>query len=402
MVSSATERIFAGPSAAYIETAHDGALQAIDRLAGAWDSLPATNPMGQAIWAKSCAEAFGIGRRLDVVTVGPADRPRAVIPLFVPSEGPARLEVLGSSMLGEPADLVSADPQALADLCRALAGRKLPVFLGRVPADSPTIAALQRAYRGRGAVFTRPAKPYPTIPLDASWQDPDQHLTPRRRSDLRRARRRAEALGPLAVETHAPSPSELAPLLEEAFRVEEKSWKGRAQTAMAKDQVRGDFFRRYTDAAARQGILRLCFLRINGRAAAMQIAIEHANRYWLLKIGYDEELGRCSPGMLLLSESVRRAAERGLEGYEFLGNVAPWTRVWTQIERNCVAIRAYPASVHGLSQLAADGARYAARKLWSLSQRAAPAEAAPADDEAGSESMSESSASTDKKADGHS
>ena len=339
------------------------ALASLDRLGNAWDALPAWSPMDQAIWTSSCVRAFGTGQRLQIVSIGGEDRPSAVAPLFVPENGPPRLEVIGASLLGEPMDLACADAEARDSLCRALARQRLPVFLPRVPAGSPTLAAMQRAFRGRGTVLCRPARPFPSIRLDASWRDPEQHLSPRRRSDLRRARRRAEGLGEVAFEVLSPSPAELPSLLDEAFRVEEASWKGRSGTALRVDEARGRFFRLYAAAAARRGILRLCFLRIAGRAAAMQIGIEHAQRFWLLKIGYDEELGRCSPGMLLLAEAVRRAAEGGLEGYELLGTVAPWTQVWTQVERPCVFLRAYPASAEGLWQLASAGARYALRRV---------------------------------------
>lgn len=339
------------------------ALGALDQVEAAWDALPTRSPMDQYIWSRACAEAFGTGRRLQIVTAGDEARPAAVAPLFVPEDAPARLEGLGVAVLGEPADLAHEDPRALDELCRALARRRLPVILARVPAGSPTVPAMQRAYRGRGAVICRPVKSYPSIPLDPSWREPERHLSPRRRSDLRRAQRRAEALGEVRFEVRSPSPAELTPLLEEAFSVEEASWKGRAGTALSLDEMRGRFFRRYAAAAAAKGILRLCFLRIGGRAAAMQIAIEHASRIWLLKIGYDEELGRCSPGVLLLLESVRHAAGSGLEGYEFLGGVAPWTKVWTQVERPCVAIHAYPLSTQGLWQLASAGARFAVKQL---------------------------------------
>lgn len=340
-----------------------GALGALDRVAAAWDALPTRSPMDQYIWSRACAEAFGTGRRLEIVAAGDEARPSAVAPLFVPEGAPARLEVLGAAALGEPADLAHHDLGALDALCRALARLRLPVILPRVPAGSPTVPAMQRAYRGRGAVICRPAKSYPSIPLDPSWREPERHLSSRRRSDLRRAQRRAEALGEVRFEVRSPSPAELMPLLEEAFSVEEASWKGRAGTALSVDEARGRFFRRYTDAAAAKGILRVCFLRVGGRAAAMQIAIEHARRLWLLKIGYDEELGRCSPGTLLLLESVRHAAGSGLEAYELLGAAAPWTKAWTQAERHCVQVHAYPASAQGLWQLASAGARYAVKQL---------------------------------------
>src|SRR5207247_3695751 len=126
----------------------------------------------------------------------------------------------------------------------------------------------------------------PTIALDG--QEPESRLSSRRRSDLRRARRHAEAMGEVTSEVLAPSPQEVPALLAEAIAIEARSWKARAGTALASDPVRRGFFERYALAAAADGTLRLAFLRIGGQGAAMQIAVECGRRFWLLKIGYDE------------------------------------------------------------------------------------------------------------------
>jgi len=135
-------------------------------------------------------------------------------------------------------------------------------------------------------------------------------------------------------------PTELDPLLEEAFQVEASGWKGHKGTALASDLLRQSFYRRYAAAACEKGILRLSLLRIGGRAAAMQFAVEWGKRFWLLKIGYDEEFSRCSPGTLLMLETLRYAAGRGLQSYEFLGVVEPWLAAWTKQVRTCVMLRA--------------------------------------------------------------
>ena len=137
---------------------------------------------------------------------------------------------------------------------------------------------------------------FPWIPLDASWTRPEERLNAGRRSDLRRARRIAERIGPVHVEVLSPSPTDLGRLLREAFAVEAAGWKGRAGTALACDPVRQTFFRRYADAACRRGMLRIGFLRIGDIPVAMQLGVEWGGRFWLLKIGYDEAFSRCSPG----------------------------------------------------------------------------------------------------------
>ena len=78
-------------------------------------------------------------------------------------------------------------------------------------------------------------------------------------------------------------------------------------------------------------------------------------------MGYDEEFKRSSPGTLLMLETVRYAATQGLRSYELLGTAEAWTRVWTETERECVALRAYPPRPGGVAAAALDARRFARR-----------------------------------------
>jgi CelD/BcsL family acetyltransferase involved in cellulose biosynthesis len=258
-------------------------------------------------------------------------------------------------------DLLYADADAAATLAEALSGDA--VILKRVPADSGALDAIARVWRRPAVVLRQEVSGHPYIPLDESWKEPESRFSSRRRSDLRRGERRAEQLGEVRYEVVSPSGDQLAPLVDELFRVEAAGWKGRAGTALARDPVRGAFFRRYAAAAAAAGILRLCFLRIGERAAAVQLAVEVGERFWLFKVGYDDEFARCSPGQLLMRHTIARSAERGLQAYELLGYAAPWTELWTQSMRPCVRLHAYPARVRGMSTLALDAGLEGGRRL---------------------------------------
>ena len=94
----------------------------------------------------------------------------------------------------------------------------------------------------------------------------------------------------------------------------------------------------------------------------MQLAVECGERFWLLKIGYDEEFARCSPGVLLMLHTVRYAATRGLKSYELLGRVEPWTRVWAR-SRVPTSRSARILQRLGAAQLGVDVVGFAWRKL---------------------------------------
>jgi CelD/BcsL family acetyltransferase involved in cellulose biosynthesis len=337
----------------------------LDSLAPAWDRLArrSGSPIAQHIWAQACAKAMGERYSLDVLAVGRWERLVAIAPLAKRRRPLAALELLGVHELREPMDFLYEDAHAAAALVRAVASLPGPLSLKRFPAGSLALGAVGDAYRQRGIVLNREAGGCPYIDLDERHREPEQTLSARRRADLRRAQRRAARLGEVSHETLAPSPGELDSVLGEAFGVEAAGWKGRARTALAHDATRRAFYRRYATAAATTGILRVAFLRIDGRAAAVQLAVETDDRFWLLKMGYDERFARCSPGSLLLLETIRGAAARGLRAYEFLGGAESWTRPWTKTVRPCVRVDAYPLQTSGVGTLATDAAAAAGRRL---------------------------------------
>jgi CelD/BcsL family acetyltransferase involved in cellulose biosynthesis len=295
------------------------------------------------------------------VLVGSIDEPVAIAPLV--RHGPVgQLEWLGAR-LGEPMDLRAADPAALGPLTDALARGGAPLSLRRVPAGSPTLDALRRSYQSRGLLTCRPAAGAPVVALDPAWAEPEKQFNSGRRSDFRRALRRASEHGEVTFEVLTPSRAELDGLLAEVFEVEAAGWKSAEGTALKLDPVIGQFFRNYCAAAVRDGTLRLCFMRIDGRAVATQLAVEHGDRFWLLKIGYDESLARCSPGTLLMLYTIGHAAGRGLAAYEFLGTAESWTTMWTSELRETVDVGAYPVRPRAGLALAINTADVALHRL---------------------------------------
>jgi CelD/BcsL family acetyltransferase involved in cellulose biosynthesis len=319
----------------------------LDRLAG--------NPLSNFSWMRAFVRSFaadvdpffvGAMRNHELVALAPLVRKRL--------HGIRRLCLAGTGELHEAVDLSFTDERALERLFAWLARRGSPLFLERITADSTALNKIKRAYRGRAIVLVRPQASYPYIALDESWLDPEMHLNAGRRSDLRRARRKAEQLGPVTTEIHTPDLSELSNLMDAAFDVEASSWKGEAHTALLHDAHRAAFYRQYAESACTEGVLRICFLRIGDRLAAVQLAIEQNNGFWLLKVGYDARFSQCSPGLLLMRDTIRYAAEAGLRTYEFLGRAEAWTKVWTATEHACVSVRVYPFGLRGMAALTAD------------------------------------------------
>jgi CelD/BcsL family acetyltransferase involved in cellulose biosynthesis len=328
------------------------------------DDRSNASPMTSFDWTLAAAVALAEEQSPRAIVASRDGLPRAIAPLArVRGWGSGRWEMLGLNRLNEPSDLIYSDPESLAMLVDRIVRSRKPLFLGRLPADSPTIRAFQRACRGRALLCVRPQAACPHITLDKSWLEPESHLNSRRRSDYRRAVRRGEKEGGVRTEIIAPRPEEVDSLLDIALEIEARSWKGAAGTALVHDRLRGGFLREYAHRACAAGTLRIALLRIGDVAAAMQVAVEEGGRWWLLKIGFDPALAACSPGVLLLAETLRQAVRCDLTGYEFLGTVEPWTRVWTEQERACVSVRVYPFGIGGMAALASDATRALFRRL---------------------------------------
>lgn len=314
----------------------------------------ASLPTQDAAFTLALGQTLLAGQHLVLFRAGPA-----LLPLARRPGWRARWQQPGADHLGEPGDALCPGPAEAEALARALVGSGRAVELARVPATSLLIPALRAAARGRARVTLRPDAPAPYIALGPEWAEPAACFSARRRSDFRRAARRAEQFGAVACEVHAPGPARFDALFDEAIAVERRGWKDAAGTAIASDAAKTAFFRAYLGAAAAEGRARIAFLRIDGRAVAMQLAVEWAGRYWLYKIGYDEAYARCSPGTLLMLHALGDAARRGLSGFELMGEAESWiAALWTRTSHPCRRVRVYPFNLRGAVAFAQDAAAW--------------------------------------------
>lgn len=114
-----------------------------------WGRLAAAHavlPMQDCDWVSACAEAFGSTGAVELLTVRAGDELTAAAPML---RRRGHLELLGRE-IWEPGDVLAAGPAALDELCGALCRQGLPLALGRVPSDSPTIPARRCSSWGRG------------------------------------------------------------------------------------------------------------------------------------------------------------------------------------------------------------------------------------------------------------
>jgi CelD/BcsL family acetyltransferase involved in cellulose biosynthesis len=244
--------------------------------------------------------------------------------------------------------LLALDEEALRALAAALfADRARDLAVAPLDATGPALRALHEAAGARGyRTFVRPIGRAPYLRLAGDLRTHERSLSHNLRHDVQRRLRRLCEAGAVSVEL-TDGGSRLDDLLEEGLRVEASSWKGRSGTAIAARDDTTRFYAGLARWAASTGWLRLAFLRLDGRAIAFQLDLELRSRYYSLKIGYDPEFERFSPGKLLAYTMVSRAAATGLHVYELLGTDEPWKDRWTELAREQVAFRAFSPSPAG-------------------------------------------------------
>ncbi|HET9129927.1 MAG TPA: GNAT family N-acetyltransferase [Terriglobia bacterium] len=338
-----------------IETITD--LSHLENIAEEWNDLARQfdSPLLQFEWFKASIVAFSSRQSPSVVVVKNDNRIEAIAPVTsVGSTGFRKMEILGASELREPTGLLYRNEQALRELLEGMLAAKEPLLLARMGSDSAETRLLGELSRRWKALRLEQTSATPWIPLTGCWEEYERSISPSRRSSLRRARRRAEALGTAVTEILSPQIHQLDSWLEDLFAVEAAGWKGREGTAMKARASLRKFFSLYTLSAARTGKARLCFLRMNGKPIAALLGVIHAERFWVLKIGYDEQWAACSPGIILMHDVLRWSFDQNLKAFEFLGSNEAWLHIWTDHVHTYATQWVYPVNPAGLFWLGMD------------------------------------------------
>ena len=119
-------------------------------------------------------------------------------------------------------------------------------------------------------------------------------------SERRKLARRARAMsaelgGGLEIVDRASQPEAWDTFLA----IERSGWKGEQGTALASVEADAAFFRRMCAGMSGAGRLELVALEVGGRTVAMECHLVDAEAQYTIKIAYDAEFGRFSPGVQL-------------------------------------------------------------------------------------------------------
>jgi CelD/BcsL family acetyltransferase involved in cellulose biosynthesis len=231
------------------------------------------------------------------------------------------------------------EPGAMHWLWRAIRGIGAwdALVLRGVPGDSPLAVELPEVARSEG--WTATVREIGRAP----WfevQTVEQHIPRRFRWDMRR---REEELGGVELERVTAFDREA---LADMRRLEASDPRRRTQRIRS-DVAIARFYAATARVFARRGQLSIAFLRARGKRIAGCFGVEDASIFHLVKMAQDPEFGRYDPGQLLVRETARDAARRGLLLFDMMGRDTPSKRMWTSHGRAHVEIRIYAPTLRG-------------------------------------------------------
>lgn len=331
----------------------------LGELADSWRTLNRTwmSPLLDFKWILAAAESFYPEGGLFVVVGRRASTVVAVAPLALGKrDGVQWIEFIGARSLYEASGFLYRHQPDLDGLLRFVCSLKHPVAFERGAFGSFLDGRWPKPLSHFG-LFPRIARiPVPRMSLSGAWEDFFASQSAQRRYDHRRSQRRMAEKGRVSVGFHRPCPENAGQLLEEAFVIEDRSWKHHSGSSILQSGAMQDFFSRIGSAYAADGELVVGLLRIGETPVAMQIGLVREQRYWTLKIGFDDAWKRCSPGTFLMTEAIRMSFEQGLEGVEFLGSRESWLAHWADGSHQLHNLFYIPFS--------RDGLRAAATLIW--------------------------------------
>jgi CelD/BcsL family acetyltransferase involved in cellulose biosynthesis len=156
------------------------------------------------------------------------------------------------------------------------------------------------------------------------------------RANLRKAARKLQEAGAMRISRETGLPTDDADArarvrfaYETFLALEGSGWKGEGGTAsaIALNASTRAFYAQLIDSASEAFLPEIAILWQGTQPLAAQFSLEVAGMKHVLKVGYDEQAKRLSPGHVLLAHIVEAACASGLQGVNLVIE-QPWHDVW--------------------------------------------------------------------------
>ena len=323
-----------------------------------WERSDVANPTSQAELVAARVRHLEGSAQFRALIVESADRIIAALPLISRrlkgllrvGSLPCNCWIAGGSLLLDPTvDAIAA----LDSLATGIHELPWPIlWLDQVSYEHPHWKSLRGAAERSGiSGSVREHYRIGQVEIGHDWEAYKRQMKGDHRRKLNRYVRKLDEAGGAELRLIRPqAPEKVDSLVQRAFEIEDRSWKGTEGTSVLNNPSVLAHYRQESRELARRGQLELAFLEHHGRSIAFVYGYSAKGVFFVTKLGYDEEFMKFGPGqqlILRLLEQFHGEPERRL--VDFAGPLVPFHQVW--------ATSSYPVGplVLATSQLLARG-----------------------------------------------
>ncbi len=209
------------------------------------------------------------------------------------------------------------------------------LFLSGIFEDSLQFQHLVRAFQPNYAVGIGPSMARHVASLEGGYEGYMQRRSSKFRSNMRRARRKADEAG-LTYEYLAPTSDEIEAVFDRILAVERKSWKAENNSGIATGPMR-KFYGEMVPMLAGDGLLRVAFIRRDDRDIAYCFGGLFETLYRGLQLSYDDDCREYSAGNLAQLAMLEGLSEEGIETYD-MGQAMDYKSRWADGKRESLAL----------------------------------------------------------------
>jgi CelD/BcsL family acetyltransferase involved in cellulose biosynthesis len=290
------------------------------------DRCPAATPFQRPEWLLAWWRAFPPGEPR-VLSIRRAGRLAGLAPFLVyPNEGKRTLAFCGGGVsdyldiLIDPAEETGA-LAALANWLEAHRDLWETCDFEPLPPESPL---LRMPLPPGCAEATEPRDVCPVLTLPATVDELRGVVPTRQLSNLRKYRRKIEALGEVRLETGP---------LETLERLYAARWTEKGRADLAGNVAIRNLVREAAAGFAARGALAIHVLCLNGEPLAALLAFRERDTLYLYRQGSDPSWAKLSPGVLVVGATVEDAIRRGIRHLDFLRGQEPYKYWWGARDR---------------------------------------------------------------------
>lgn len=308
-------------------------LEELERLRPEWSELcercPWATPFQRPEWLIPWARHFG-GEASQAIALRTDGRLSALLPLVIFRDRSQRIVSLLGGGVSDYLDVL-IDPQLAPDGAQRLIDRLLTrgdvwnaLSLETLCTASPLLRVSVPAGWREDVI---PQMPTLVLPIN----EHEQRRTRRLKASLRQAHRRAEREG--GIEFEPVTGKQVDAALEALFLLHQKRWKRKGQPGLFGSEAVRDFHHEVAKGLDAMGKLRLYTLRIGPTLAAVYYGFLDQRRAYAYATGFEPDLSRFSPGLLLVEHAIEAARQEGALEFDFLRGQEPHKLLWGASER---------------------------------------------------------------------